>query len=195
MSRRKPLTCQSTHVCIVIRKDKELSITKLEEFCKTYFERYAFIEHRNDKDFDTGAIIPVHYHIVGDYKTKQVRFSTRLNEICTYFRFDNANGIEIDQYNTFENCLQYLTHKNQSEKTPHDKSEIHHNLDNTDFDILYNADVGNVVTFDMLFNSVMQANNIIEVIKSVGLNNYRTWRNVIWDMWRTINEDNQFTKQ
>lgn len=192
MSRRKPLTCQSRKVCIVIRKNKEISVAKLKEFCLTYFERYAFIEHKGDLDAETGEVIPVHYHIVGDYISAKTPFSTRLNDICTFFRFDNANGIEIDQYNSFEASLQYLTHKNQSEKTPHNKDEIIHNLSDADFNILYNADVGQVITFDLLFTIVINANNIIDVIREIGLGNYRTWRSVIWDMWRTLQGDQQY---
>ena len=194
MSRRKPLTCQSRKVCIVIRKNKSLSKISLENYCKTYFERYAFIEHKGDLDLD-GCVIPVHYHIVGDFKPSKTPFSTRLNDIVTFFHLDNANGIEIDQYNTFEASLQYLTHKNQLEKTQHEVSEITHNLSEADFKIFYNADSGNVITFDLVYSIVMNANNIIDIIREIGLSNYRTWRNVIWDIWRTINGDQQYIRQ
>lgn len=193
MSRRKPLTCQSRKVCIVIRKNRTLSKNSLDSYCKTYFERYAFIEHKGDLDLD-GCVIPVHYHIVGDFKTSKVPFSTRLNDIVTFFHLDNANGIEIDQYNTFEASLQYLTHKNQLEKTQHEVKEITHNLSEADFKIFYNADSGNVITFDLVYSIVMNANNIIDVIRQIGLTNYRTWRNVIWDMWRTINNDQSYIR-
>lgn len=192
MSRRKPLTCQSRKVCLVIRKGVEIKKEKIKEFCIEHFERYAFIEHKHDISPETGEIIPVHYHIVGDYKTAKTPFSTRLNDIVTFFRFDNANGIEIDQYNSFEGSLQYLTHKNQSEKTKHNESEIIHNLSEADFKILYNADIGNVVTFDLLYSVVFSANNIIDIIREIGIGNYRTWRAVIWDIWRTLQNDDAF---
>lgn len=195
MSRRKPLSCQSRKVCIVIRKNKSISLDKLKEYCFTFFDKYAFIEHTKDVDSTTGVVIPVHYHIVGDYKDSKVAFSTRLNQICTFFKFDNAVGIEIDQYNSLESSIQYLTHKNQSEKTPHNKSEIIHNFDQSDFDVMYNAESGELITIEFLFVACVECNNMIDVIKKIGLSNYRTWRNVVWDIWKTINNDSSCIKQ
>lgn len=192
MSRRKPLTCQSKKVCIVIRKNKEISLNRIKEYCIENFDRYAFIEHKGDKDSETGVILPVHYHLVGDFKTSKVAFSTRLNDIVTFFKLDNANGIEIDQYNSFEASLQYLTHKNQEEKTKHSPKEIIHNLSESDFNILYNAEVGQVITFDLMYSIVSNANNIIDVIREIGIGNYRTWRSVLWDIWRTLQGDEAY---
>jgi len=194
MGRKTPLTCQTTKVNIVIRKDKVLSLTKLKEFCNEYFGRYAFIEHKNDIQPDTCEIIPVHYHIVGDYKKGKTPLSTRINQIVQFFRFDNAYGIQIEKYYSFESSLQYLTHKNQSEKTQHNVEDIIHNLPEEDFNILYNAECGNVITFDLLYTSCLNANNVIEVIKQLGIGNYRVYRNVVWDIWNTLKEKEDYIK-
>ena len=195
MSRKTALTCQTKKINIVIRKGIKISKAKIKQYCEENFERYAFIEHDKDIKPDTAEVESVHYHIVGDFITSKTPLSTRLNTIVKFFGFDNANGIEIEQYRTFEGSLQYLTHKNQSEKTPHDKSEIIHNLSESDFNILYDADVGNVVTFDLIFTICAQANNIIDVIKEIGLGNYRMYRQVIWDVWNTINEREEYFKK
>lgn len=195
MSRRKPLSCQSKKVCIVIRKNKTIPIDKLKDYCFSYFDKFAFIEHCKDIDSVSGEIIPVHYHIVGDFKTSKIPFSTRLNEICTFFHFDNSNGIEIDQYNSLECSIQYLTHKNQSEKTQHKKEEIIHNFDVGEFEVLYNASSSDIITFDLIFITCLESNSIVEVIRKIGLSNYRIWRNVIWDVWKTIQNDAQYIKQ
>ena len=44
MSAKKPLTCQSRKVDIVIRKNKSIPIEKIKAYCQKEFERYAFIE-------------------------------------------------------------------------------------------------------------------------------------------------------
>lgn len=194
MSRKTPLTCQTKKVNIVIRKEKAIPLNKLKEFCIEYFERFAFIEHKNDIQPDTGELESVHYHIVGDYKFGKTPLSTRINQIVQFFRFDNANGIQIEQYHSFESSLQYLTHKNQSEKTQHSVEDIIHNLPQEEFNILYNAECGNVITFDLLFTSCMNANNIIEVIKQLGIGNYRIYRNVVWDIWNTLKEKEDYIK-
>lgn len=191
---KKPLTCQSKKVDIVIRKNIEIPISKIKQYCIYNFERYAFIEHKGDIKPSTGEIEGVHYHIMGDMIGSKIAFSTRLNTIADFFGFDNLNGVQIDQYRTFEGALQYLTHKNVAEKTQHKKEEIITNLSKADFDILYNADIGEVITYELLFNTIIQSKNIIEVIKAIGIGNYRTWRSVIWDMWNCYNGDPSCTK-
>lgn len=195
MSRKTPLTCQSTNVNIVIRKNKKLPIEKVKEYCELYFKTYAFIEHEKDIQPTDGEVEGCHYHIVGTFLKNKTPFSTRLNDIVKFFKFDNENGIQIDKYITFEGSLQYLTHKNQPDKTQHQKSEIVHNLDPNDFEIFYNAEVGGVITYDELLTLCMDSNNIIEVIKGLGLNNYKTWRNVVWDMWKCLNGDEEYYKK
>lgn len=195
MSNKKPLTCQSRKVDIVIRKNIAIPLSKIKEYCSREFERYAFIEHNGDVKPVSGEVEGIHYHICGDMYGTKVAFSTRLNTLCEFFNFDNANGIEIDQYRTFEGALQYLTHKNQPDKSPHEPSEIIHNLTKEDFNIFYNADIGSVITFDLIFASCVNAANIIEVIKELGISNYRLYRSVIWDIWRTIQGDEQYIKR
>lgn len=189
MSLSSKLTCQSTKANIVIRKNREIKADKLDAYCKEYFSRYAWIEHKGDISVKTGEVEGVHYHIVGDFKASKVAFSTRLNTIAAFFNFENADGIEIDKYNSLIGSLQYLTHQNQPDKTPHKKDEIHYGgFDKTDFDMYMEASCDDVITFDYLFGLVCESNNIIEVIRGLGLGNYRTWRNVVWDMWNEIHK-------
>lgn len=188
MSRSTSLTCQSTKACIVIRKGKSIPMDKIKSYCDTYFEKYAFIEHKGDIKPDTGEIESVHYHIVGNFKASKVAFSTRLNTICDYFKFDNANGIEIEMYKSLECSIQYLTHKNQPEKTPHDIKDIITNIEESEFKLLYESDNGMVITFDTLYLTCIESKNIIEVIKSLGIGVYKSWRNVIWDIWNELHK-------
>lgn len=186
MSRSTSLTCQSKKACIVIRKGISISKDKIKEYCDTYFEKYAFIEHNGDIKADTGEQETVHYHIVGNYKASKVAFSTRLNDIVSFFNFDNAFGIEIEMYKSLEASLQYLTHKNQPEKTPHKVSDIVTNIEPSEFQLLYESNNGSIVTFDTIYTLCLESNNIIEVIKGLGIGVYKTWRNVIWDIWNAI---------
>lgn len=188
MSRSTSLTCQSKKACIVIRKNKQLDIDKIKSYCDTYFEKYAFIEHKRDVKPDTSEIETVHYHIVGNFKASKVAFSTRLNDIVEFFKFDNACGIEIEMYKSLENSIQYLTHKNQPEKTQHDVKDIVTNIEQSEFQLLYESDSGQVVTFDTLYCLCLESSNIIEVIKGLGIGVYKSWRNVIWDIWNELHK-------
>lgn len=192
--KKAPLTCQSVKVCLVIRKNKKIKLETIKQYCETYFKFYAFIEHDKDVD-ENGQLDGVHYHIVGDFKQSRVAFSTRLNEISQYFHFEDSNGVEIDNYTSFEGCLQYLTHKNQKHKYQYDKSAIITNIPSVDFEVFYNAVVSSdLVTFDLLYTICLRSSNIVEVIKDMGITNYRVWRNVVWDIWNTLNDKADFKK-
>lgn len=188
MSRSTSLTCQSKKVCIVLRKNMPISKDLIKSYCDTYFEKYAFIEHNGDIKPETGEKESIHYHIVGNFKASKVAFSTRLNDIVAFFKFDNAFGIEIDMYKSLENSIQYLTHKNQPEKTPHNVSDIITNIEKSEFDLLYESDNGSVITFDTLYMLCLESSNIIEVIKGLGIGQYKSWRNVIWDIWNELHK-------
>lgn len=187
MSRSTSLTCQSVNVDLVIRKNKKIPIDKIKAYCEQYCSKYAFIEHEKDITSE-GIIEGTHYHLVLKYKASKVAFSTRLNEICNWFDFDNANGIQIDKILSLSKCLQYLIHKNNKEKTPHDIKDIIHNYDENEFNILMNSELEQVITFDLLFSIINNSSNIIEVIKELGIGNYRTWRNVVWDIWNELHK-------
>lgn len=187
MSRKTPLTSQTRKVCIVIRKGISIPLAKIKEYCNNEFERYAFIEHKGDIKPDTGEVESCHYHIVGDFIGSKVALSTRLNTLAKFFKFDNLNGIEIEQYRTFEGALQYLTHKNQPTKTPHDKKDIIHNLSDSDFNIFYEANVGEVITAELVITICSNCNNIVDVIKEIGFATYCRYRSAIWDIWNCLN--------
>jgi len=193
MSRKTPLTSQTKKVCIAIRRNVKIPYSALKNYCDNEFDRYAFIEHENTYDVH-GELIPVHYHIVGDFKGSKTPLSTRLNTLAKYFGFSDINHIEIEQYRSLEASIQYLTHKNQPEKTPVDKSLIVHNFEPNEFDILYSCDIGSVITFDLLYGAVLSANNIIDIIRELGVKNYKDWRNVIWDIWLTEKGDSNYSK-
>lgn len=185
--KKASLTCQSKKVCIVIRKGKEISIDKIKSYCETCFSRYAFIEHKNHLDLN-GNVIPVHYHIVGDFFDSKVAFSTRLNTICAVFGFENADGVEIDKYDSLERSIQYLTHKNQPEKTQMNKEDIITNIEKQEFELLYTSENGEIMTFDRLFALCYENLNIIGVIQAIGIGQYKVWRNVIWDIFNNIRQ-------
>ena len=194
MSRATSLTCQTKKLNIVIRKNVAIKRERLEAFCNEWFTEWAFIEHAKDIEPNSGIVEGIHYHIVANAKDSRIRLSTRLNHICEAFHFDNANGIQIEQYRTFEGSLQYLIHLNQPEKTQHEASEICTNLSKEEFNLYMTANVGEVITFDRLFASVVNARNIIDVIHDLGIKAYKDWRNVIWDIWRCQRDiDNNMT--
>lgn len=187
MSRRASLTCQSVNVDLVIRKNIKIPLSKIKAYCEEYCSQYAFIEHEHDTTPE-GVVEGCHYHLVLKYRESKVAFSTRLNEICKWFDFPNSNGIEIDKIGSLCKCLQYLVHKNNEEKTPHEESDIVHNYDPNEFRILMDSKEDQSVTYDWLYKGCMECNYKYELIKFFSPSVYRTWRMVILDMWEELHK-------
>lgn len=181
MSRQAPLTTQTGKLFIVIRKNKSIPLDKIKAYCLTYGKEYAFIEHKQDIDPVTGLVIPTHYHIVLNAKDVKKRLATHLNDLVSFFDFDNANGVEIDKYKTLSGALQYLTHQNQKEKTQHKVEEINHNFDVGEFATYMTCD-NDVLSFERVYSVCLSAHNIIEVIRELGLSVYQRYRATIWDI-------------
>ena len=106
-NKKIPLTCQTRKLFIVIRKNKQYKKETIQEFCETYFDWYAFIEHKEDVEPITGLVEGCHYHIVCNVKEKGTPKSTHLNNIQKWFKMDNQNGIEIDQTANKVLAIQY----------------------------------------------------------------------------------------
>ena len=182
---KAPLSTQTGKLFIVIRKNKEISIDKIKAYCEKFGKEYAFIVHKNDKDKDTGEIIPIHYHIVLNAIDKNKRLSTHLNDIAKFFDFDNLNGVEIDKYRSLESALQYLLHKNDKDKTQHKFEEIVSNFNKDELLNYITCDVS-TLTFDFVYSLCKSSNNIIEVIRGLGLGNFQRYRATIWDIWNEL---------
>lgn len=186
MGKKAPITCQSTRVDLVIRKNKEIPIEKIKAYCESECIRYAFIEHKGDTSSDTGEVEGVHYHLVLEYREGKVAFSTRLNTICKWFGFDNSNGLQIDKIGSLSKCLQYLIHKNNAEKTPHKVEEIIHNYDPNEFKIYMETKEEQSITYELLFKGCAECSYKFELVKFFSPSVYRTWRMVILDMWEEL---------
>lgn len=182
MSRTCTLSTQTGKLFIIIRKDKKIPMDKIKAYCQTFGEEYAFIEHEKDIDKDTGEIEKVHYHIVMNSQFKEKRLSTHLNDLVNFFGFKNEIGISIEKYVDYAKALQYLTHQNFPEKTPHDKSEIITNIEKSEFDSLMDTNT-QVVSFDYVLTICKNSANIIDVIRALGIKRYHKYRATIRDIW------------
>ena len=187
MSRNKyPLTTQTTKLFIVIRKNKQFSKDFIRNYCENFFVQYVFIEHLNDIEPITGEIEGAHYHIVGIAKKVKTPLKTHLNDLVKYFRFDNANGIEIDKFDNLTLSIQYLIHKNNPEKTQHSFDELIYKWDKDELLMHITTEQTDVISFDMVYSVCLSSKNIIEVIKGIGFKQYAKYRYTIKDIFDEI---------
>lgn len=183
---KTPLTSKTQHLNIVINTtEKDISQSDVQAFCNLYFNEYAFIKH--DKDiFDSGELKHVHYHIVGNAKYKS-RLSTHLNRIVDCFELSNAFGVEIDKYQSLIGSIQYLIHKNDKDKYQYDIKQIVSNIPSDELETIIES-VNDCLSFDRLLAVVSSSTSKIEIMREIGINNYRLYRMCILDMWNDLQE-------
>lgn len=183
MSRTCSLDTQTYKHFVVIRKNKELPLNVLKQYLKDNYDQYCLIVHDKDKDKKTGLTAPIHYHFVGNCKTKRIRLQKVLNDISKVFKFDNNHGIEVDKYKTLENSLQYLIHKNNPDKYQYEfKDLIFGGWTEDELKTFLTSDcVG--LNFDRIFAICNNFDSRIDVIREIGFSNYARYRSTILDIF------------
>ncbi len=98
----------------------------VEDFTLRYTDtKYALIEHNRDKSPD-GAVAK-HFHIfMKFYYPVQFKY---IKEIFPYGNIQSGRSANA--------CVQYLIHKNNSDKTQYNKAEIIRNFKDDEFDIMF----------------------------------------------------------
>lgn len=190
MKKKASLTSQSCHWWITIRKNIEIYINNIKQWCDSLSlgDMYAFIEHKGDISADSGEVEGVHYHIVIN-SGKRHQKANILNSIVKYFGFDNPFGIEVDIYSSFEGCLQYLTHQNEPKKTRHDRKEIIYNFDSDLFATMLDTTLTTELTATSLQAYILEANNPMDLAIKIGLGTYTHYLSVIRQFWRYLKRE------
>lgn len=190
-TKKASLTTQTKKHFVVVRKNKALNLDRLKEFLNTYYDEWALIVHEHDKDKVTGETIPIHYHYVGNYNKARTPLSTTINELVKFMKLDGSNGVEIDQYISLEKALQYLVHKNDSNKTPHKADEVMlGGWTKEEYLTFLTADTTGL-SFDRVLNICKAYDSIIDIIREIGFDAYHKYRNTIRDIFEEV----QFAKK
>lgn len=183
--RKATLTTQSQHWFITIRKNIDLSKPLLKQWCESHAvnNMYAFIEHKGDISPTTNEVEGTHYHIVMD-SLKRPQKIHLLNDLVRTFGFETPFGIEVDTYDTFEGCLQYLTHQNEPTKTQHDRREIITNIDNDTFNALLDTPLASSLTTGSLIAYINQCSTPIQLCEMLGLGTFDHYLRSIRILWK-----------
>lgn len=190
-NKKATLTTQSHHWFITIRKNIDLPINVLKMFCEQYTggEMYAFIEHKGDISPLTGEVEGVHYHIVMNSEGRPQKIKI-LNDLVKTFNLDNPFGIEVDTYDTFEGCLQYLTHQNEPAKTLHDRKEIITNIDSDTFNAILDTPLASKLNTGSLVAMIKASYNALDLATLLGLGTFDHYLRTIKVLWRVIKGTN-----
>lgn len=174
------LNTQTKHINVIIMSQKidNKLIADITEYLKQTTDTYAMILH--DKDtLDDGELKKKHLHIVYE-RSKRIRLSTELNNLSKQFAI-NVNAISIEKTKDFVGSVQYLIHKKQPSKYQYDISKIITNIDNDELTNYINME-NNSISYEYLSEIISISETLEDIIKAVGLVQYRLYRVIIHDI-------------
>lgn len=147
---------------------------------------YFAIKHFSDDDTQY-----VHYHLVLCSK-RILRAKQVLNIVCDCFGCDAVNVQIMDCFNIVAS-VQYLIHKNNPEKHLYTIEEVFTN-EPLQLASLMNEPLDSfIVSSSSLLDVVVALDcNIFDIIKTIGICNYNTYRNTIRDIIRFLNAKEDF---
>lgn len=179
------LNTQTGKILLVINfEDKEVDkgvIDNLKDWLEKNTKQYAFILH--DKDIlEDGTKKTPHLHAVCNMKTTKQRIATILNDLTKSLNI-SAFLVSIDKYSSFHSSIQYLIHKNNDEKYQYDIEDIVTNIPRQELDLFMKYETqSDELTAERLIDVVKKSNKRTDIMREVGLFNYRINRPVIMDI-------------
>lgn len=144
--------------------------------------QFALILHDSDtKEDDDGNIVPKfpHIHIYAELP-KIKRLSTIINEISKWLKVDPF-AVQIEKAVSMEGSVQYLIHKNDKDKYQYPIKEIVTNIDDEELALIL-ARPAQTFNVDFILYAYENSRNLSEFIKTIGIEKYRLYRNVIRDL-------------
>lgn len=185
------LNTQTGHILLVINFVQKIIDNNLIDNLKNWLEnntkQYAFILH--DKDIlEDGTPKTPHLHAVCNMNSSKQRIATILNDLTKSLDISPLL-VTIDKYSSFNSSIQYLIHKNNEEKYQYDLKDIVTNIPRQELDLFmkYNTQ-SEELTAERLIDVVRKANKRTDIMREVGLFNYRINRPVIMDIAQEFNK-------
>lgn len=152
---------------------------------------YATILH--DKDIDNkGVLKNPHWHLIIKLE-KRVRAKTILLRLCEILK-TSAENIQINECFNFISSVQYLIHKNDSDKFQYDIDNIYHNMGLALSMYLESSQKDIEFTTDMIIDIVESCQDTIDLIRTLGIYRYNSLRNTISDIKTALIDRKLFNK-
>lgn len=181
------LTTRTAKINVVISlksvKNVGVILDNLKRYCDDYMQLYAYILH--DKDIlDDGTLKTPHIHLVGLLKHNTSRLCTTINNIDDYIHTGTL-AITIDKMSDIVGSIQYLVHKNDTNKYQYPFENIVSNISIGELNTYMNSDA-RCMSIEYLIDIVEHTRSRIEIMRKIGLSNYHQYRNVINDIYNEI---------
>jgi len=166
---------------MVINYPKENELYDLVSLIRDSCSDFIYYGIVHDKDIDAiGDLKRKHIHLILKSK-KKIRSETIISNIV-----DMSKGVMCAEQFSDRVCadlslaIQYLTHKNDSDKYQYSYDNIFTN-DLEGLEIEYNKE--KELDVDRLTDIIMNCKNKIQIVKTIGYDNYMKYRYIINWVW------------
>ena len=159
-------------------KYKDFDLDLITDELKSQLFTYALIVHDKDTDKD-GVLKKKHIHLVFECP-KRHRLSYYLNRLTEIFNVDK-DLISVQVSNSFSGDIQYLIHKNNSDKFQYNVNEIVTNLSKASLDDHLVVDIHKEVTASYVFDIVKSCRKKTDIILKLGIGTYNLYYKIIDD--------------
>lgn len=184
---KHPLTTRTKNICgFVTFKDYELF--EVEEFSdefvrffKSCASMYALNTHMLDVN-ELGELESPHIHYVA-ILNKVTRLSTVLNSISKALGV-NTFAVTIDKCDTLNGAIRYLCHVDDFDKVQYCAYLVKTSMAFDELRAIFNADNQSSLTSDRLLEIIDNATSKRDILKEIGVYQYRNLRGVINDLWQ-----------
>lgn len=179
------LSTRTKYITGIVRLEVSLSKERIKlfnDFVTSMVCEYAYILHDKDKD-ENGNLIPSHIHFVLCLNSA-LRLSTVLNKICDTLDI-NEFGVTLSKTVSYTGAIQYLIHKNDSDKYKYSIDEIKTNIDDLRLRDYIDSSAY-TVDFRTIYEICCAAQNITDVICNLGVHYYNTYRATIKDIYNEV---------
>ena len=174
-----PLSTMTKFINVVISlKDYDINEIEtvednLNTWCAINCDVFAFILH--DKDIDNDGVLKTkHIHCVATLKSSKKRLSTTIKDIAEIIGVCEK-AISIEKLVSLSGGIQYLTHKNNSEKYQYSVNDITTNLSNTEL-MLYYEDDKPSFSIDTIVNAIIKHKGCrLAIMREIGLSYYHAY--------------------
>lgn len=190
------LSTQTAYINVIIKlgkyEDHKISslAERLKAFCDNNMKLYAFILHDRDMKEDNTPKYK-HIHMCGIWCNAKQRLSTIMNALSSWLEIDTLE-IEIEKMTSLVGSIQYLIHKNDSQKTQYDITKVVSSLSLEELNVYMQACEKEQLTAVALIDMCKHETSLLEIMKKIGLEAYRQYRNVIQDIRFELFEKDSF---
>lgn len=188
---KTPMTALlSKAACVIDFKDWKVEsvgalFPSLKAYLDTYGNLYGYALHDRDT-LEDGTLKTLHLHLIFTLK-KRTRKSTIINALAKTTGV-NPLAVSVQKATSFEGCMQYLIHLNDSDKFQYSREDLVTNLEPEELEMVLTSNTTGL-DYSTVRSICLTANSLLDVIEQVGISTYQHYRSSIIDIFTMTQEE------